>query len=183
MLNPSGWPRTAREAPMTAGVVALLMAIAIAGIAGRQWWHVRGWPTESARVEQMVRTGHLQHCGKYNNEDVYEITWVSKNPPAGLPATFTSQEGCDAPQVGDAVTVVRVVNDDGSVHVWADPTTSGTEVVIAFVATFGGVFVIVWLMCLVRIWWRRWRGHDDRPRHAAVAPGHGRHASDDAETR
>lgn len=170
-------PRTARQALLTAGAIALAVALLLAGVATRQWWHVRGWPAESARAERMVPTGHLQHCGKFNNEDVYEITWVSKNPPEGLPATFTSQEGCDAPQVGDVVTVVRVVNDDGSVHVWDDPTTSGRDVAIVLAASFGGMFALAWLTLMARIWWRRWRGHDDRLGHAATAPGDGKHAA------
>jgi hypothetical protein len=166
-----GWPKRGRDVPLTAAVLALLLAVVVGGIAARQWWHVRGWPVESARVDAMRPTGSMQHCGKYDNVDVYAITWVSKDPPSDLPRTFTSEEGCDAPQVGDVVPVVRVVNRDGSVHVWVDPATSGKQVAIVFGAVFGGVSVFLWVMFMMRIGWRRLRGHDDRPRHAASNAG------------
>ena len=151
---------------MMAAALAVVFALALSLTGLWQWVHVRGWPQEQAQVLSMERTGHLQRCGKYDDVDVYTVTWRSQDPPSGLPAEFTGEEGCSAPEVGDTVTVVRVVDQDGSVHVWNNPVTSGRTVAWVFAGTFAGVFAVVWLVSAAWIAWRR-----PRRRRPARRPG------------
>ncbi len=91
------------------------------------------------------------------------MIWVSANPPTGLPATFTNEEGCDRSQVGDKHDVVRVVSDTDSVHVWDDPATSLAETAALFAAGLGAGYGIGFLTGAGSLVWGRIRPR--RARH------------------
>ena len=137
---------------------AIVVGAILAAVSGWDWAHVRGRPVEHARVVKAIRTGETESCGKSGRADIYELTWISENPPPGLPAEFTNKEGCDRSSVGDANDVVRVVHSDGSVRVWDDPIA--TQFVMVLVVTCAGLVLgyavgVVW--GLLRLGWRRWR--------------------------
>jgi len=142
-----------RAAAVSATSIALVVALALGGIGAWDWLHVRGWPVEHARVVKAVDTGRTERCGRSSSEEIYELTWVSENPPPGLPKEFTNEEGCTASSLGDRVDVVRVIESDGGVHVWDEPATSVAQVGLMGLGglVFGWVFGVA--LSLVALAW------------------------------
>jgi len=141
---------------------ALLCGVMLGAVGFRQWAHVHGRPVEHAQVVGAERTGRTERCGKGAEADVYRLVWISANPPAGLPARFTNEEGCDRSEIGDTHDVVRVVSDSGSVHVWDDPATSLAQAAALFAAGLGGGYGIGFLAGTVRWGWGRFRNRSAR---------------------
>lgn len=144
-----------RGAAVAGLVLGLIGALILGVVSAWEWSHVRGWPVEHARIVKLVATGGEDHCGKSDYEPYYDRTWVSLNPPSPLPAEFTDRQGCDGGSVGDVEDVVRVVHDNGDVHVWVDPATSFADVL--FFAGFGGVggWALGFVVGLLRLVWQR----------------------------
>ena len=155
-----------RVALVIAPVAAVILALAVGAIALWEWSHVHGRPVERARVVSAERTGHSQGCGKAGRADVYRLTWRSQDPPRGLDATFTNEEGCDRSEVGDERDVVRVVSDSGAVHVWDDPVTSLPWALLLVGVGFAGGHALGLLGGAVQWFWIGLRNR--RARHARL---------------
>lgn len=154
-----------RKVLVEAILVGLVLAGVVLVISGWEWIHVRGWPVEQATIIKKVPTGETEGCGKSSTADVYLQTWLSGDPPRGLPAKFTNEEGCDAGEIGDVDTVVRVVNDDGSVHVWDEPATSLIEVLgFSAVGLVGGWLLGVVFGLVAMAWKAAWGSRGSRRR-------------------
>ncbi len=156
------WKSDQRPILQVAVGIAPLFALGFGAIFGTialwEWSHVRGWPVEQAEVVAAVRTGDEDHCGKSSWADVYTLTWASRNPPPGLPAEFSNEEGCDRSEVGDVVEIVRVVSDSGKVHVWDEPVTSlGFAFVLIGVGLTGG-YALGFVAGGIQVGWVAWRG-------------------------
>jgi hypothetical protein len=72
----------------------------------------------------------------------------------GLPAEFTNVERCGAGSVGDEAEIVRVIGDDGTVHVWDDPATSAGEVLLFAVEAFVLFVGLGYAVGFARVAWR-----------------------------
>jgi hypothetical protein len=151
-----GWSQRSawRRITLQAVVLAAVGGVVMTGVGARQWWHVRGWPVEEAHVVDAVRTGDRERCGRHVYDDVYRLTWLSENAPAGLPSTFMNVEGCDAAAVGDTASIVRVVDDDGSVRVWDDPASDIGDVALLGLVGFVAALGVGYVAGLLRVGWR-----------------------------
>lgn len=115
-----------------------------------------GWPVEHATVVSSSETpepdGH--DCGAKRRRMSRDVVWRSDDPPSGLPAVFTVTNACHGVRdLGLRVRVVRVVEDDGGVHVYVDPEDSYAD------AAWLGLLVtgMAWLVMAIWRWSTRLR--------------------------
>lgn len=128
--------------------LGLLLGLLFFCISGWEWLHTHGHPVEHATLIKSVSTGEDESCGKAGRSEIRRETWVSHDPPRGLPEVFTREAGCEAGSVGDDDIVVRVPHDDGRVDVWVEPAATAGDVAffsgMGFVA--GALISLVGLM-------------------------------------
>jgi hypothetical protein len=73
----------------------------------------------------------------------YEVTYRSDRAPAELPTEFTLDDCTDLDPVGEQLTAVRVVHDDGSVELVERPAQSRTHLVAMPIVWGAGAFLMV----------------------------------------
>ena len=147
----------------SAGIGAALGATVLGVYGGVEYLLVQGWPVEQARIVASVDTGTTESCGK-SSAEVYRETWESANPPVSLPARFLWKEGCGAATPGEVLPVVRVVQKDGFVHVWVNPTTSGSAVArLTGIGALSGIALALLLLAVGGLPWRAQGRHHTPP--------------------
>lgn len=142
----------------TSIVTAIGFALIIGLVSARQLSETRGWPRETAEVVAIEDPGgSADACDRAGSRREKDLIWRSDDPPPGLPATFTDPGSCLVTSVGRSSTVVRVVDNDGRVEVFVDPTASYADVARNTAFTAGFVFVAPFLVLLIPWAWRKHR--------------------------
>ncbi len=155
--------RPGKDRP-TRNAIALAVAFAVVIGLGSFWdFHQSSdGPRETATVVARHEAGPATcpGVGRRQWDPKWDVTWRSKNPPAGLPAEFVVERVCDENEVGDTVEIIRVIKD-GRTKVYQDVAQNQHEVLELGAWTFVFVFLIAltggWLLFGLSRLWRRVR--------------------------
>lgn len=140
---------TRRWAVLAGAVLAALVVYAFSTSEVRA---TKGLPREQAELVASSQSAAPWHTGCGKGDDPRDFTWHSRNPPAGLPATFRQKEQCNPTlNTGDVATIVRVVGADGRIRVLVNPVLSYSDAIgLALIAA-----VAVLMLSALFSWTRR----------------------------
>lgn len=147
---------TRRWAALTVALLAAVLAFAFSTSEVRA---TKGLPRERAELVASSESATPWHTGCGKGDNPRDFTWHSKNPPAGLPATFRQREQCNPTlTTGDVATIVRVVKADGRIRVLVNPVLSyGDAIGLALLAAVA-VLILSGLISWARRRWGTRRG-------------------------
>jgi hypothetical protein len=142
-----------------ASVGALLVALFMLGETWQDYKRYEHLPVETLTVVAMHGIEAQGPC----RADWYEVTYRSNNAPAELPTEFTLPDCTDPDDIGEQLTVVRVVHADGSVELVERPAQPRTHLVTMPIV-WG-----TWAFLMVVILIGRWQARQKEPERALPA--------------